>query len=261
MKDDTPFDWGVHTLPPEGDVELALGPLQLHLRRIAGEIRIRFFRTDELHRPAPAADEEDLWIRWIPSRDWSGELALTPGFPDRPVVVRPDNEFRLMQESEARIYIRIPLELHVEALGPHRHTLLQVPTRVLSDTWWGSPEEGRLHYFLDTKARRTMADHEFKEHLAICPMELRNVSDEDLLVSRIALDTKYLTLYKDGTRLWSDETTVRYRGDDQESSLSVTGRPPREAPEAELVRPAREDMGRSFRASTFARQIRSSFRF
>lgn len=251
-RDDTPFDWGVHTLAEDGRMEVAIGPLELEVVRTAGEIRIA-----RHHKGTPRPPRESKWVRWVPAPDWTGEIALTPALPGRPVVVRPDNEFRLTQGSEARIYVRVPLDVEIEALGPHRASLLRIPTRVLSDTWWGSTEEGELHYYLDTKARRAMADSEFLEHLAVCPVQLANASTEDLPVERVALHTEYLTLYRDGTRIWSDETRVRYRGDDEESSVRVGGAPPPEAPEAEQVRKARERMSRGFSARTFAR-IRSS---
>lgn len=257
MRDDTPFDWGTFTLDEEGSRELAIGPLHLKLRRTSGEIRISYWREGDENRFIHAGGQ-DRWIRWVPAPGWSGELALTPGLPGRPVVVRPEHEFRLVQDAEARIYVRLPLELHIEALGARRHTLLQVATQLLSDTWWGSTESGELHYFLDTQARRTMAEEEFLEHLAICPLQLRNGSQEDLTVSRISLQTGYLSLYRDGTRLWSDETTVRYRGAQEDSNLRVAGAPPAEAPGAELMRAARERVDRGFSATTFARHLRSS---
>lgn len=257
MKDDTAFDWGTRSLRQGEDLEVALGPLHLRLRRTAGEIRIAYWREGE---GAEALDRRgaagaDHWTRWVPNSRWSGELDLAPSLPSRPLVVRPDSEFKLMQNSEARIYVRIPLEVHIRAEG---NTLLQVPTHVLSDTWWGSTEAGELHYFLDTQARRQVAEEEFEEHLAVCPVHLENRSPEDLTVSRISLQTDFLTIYRDGTRLWSDTTTVRYRGADEESALRVAGAPPDEAPEAELISDARRPLGRGFSARTFARQLRSS---
>ncbi len=257
MKDDTSFDWGTRSLHDGEELEVALGPLQLRIRRISGEIRLAYRREGDgaeavdLRGPAGA----DRWIRWVANPEWSGEFDLAPSLPTRPLVVRPDNEFRLMQDSEARIYVRVPLEVRVQALG---HTLLQVPTHVLSDTWWGSTEAGDLHYFLDTQARRHVDDEEFEEHLAVCPVQLRNRSAEDLMVSRISLQTEFLTIYRDGTRLWSDATTVRYRGAEEESDLRVAGEPPDEAPQGQLVSVARQPLGRGFSARTFARQIRSS---
>ena len=205
----------------------------------------------DLRGPAVA----DHWTRWVANSGWSGELDLAPSLPTRPLVVRPDSEFRLMQNSEARIYVRVPLEVRIRADG---NTLLEVPTHVLSDTWWGSTEVGELHFFLDTQARRRVAEEEFEEHLAVCPVHLENRSPEDLTVSRISLQTDFLTLYRDGTRLWSDTTSVRYRGVDEESTLRVAGVPPDEAHEAVLVSGARRPLGRGFSARTFARQLRSS---
>ena len=164
-----------------------------------------------------------------------------------------------MEDSEARIFVRVPLELHVEATGTRRHTLLQVPTTVLSDTWWGSTESGELHYALDTQARRRVEDAAFREHLAVCPVQLKNRSTEDLTVSRISLQTDYLPLFRDGTRLWGGVTTVRYRGADEDSDLRVADEPPDEAPGAVLIAPSRRPLGRSFSARTFARQLRSTF--
>lgn len=260
MKDDTAFDWGTHRLEEGEDLEVAFGPLHLRVRRRVGEIRLAFWRSEEGGMaPTVGKVDADRWIRWVPSPDWEGELDLAPGLPARPLVVRPDQEFRLMEDSEARIYVRVPLELGVEALsGTRRRSLLRVPTRVLSDTWWGSTESGELHYSLDTQARREVDDSEFEEYLAVCPVQLRNASPEDLTVSRISLQTEFLSLYREGTRLWGDTTTVRYRGAFEESDLRVGGAPPTEAPEAVLIRGARREVSRGFSARTFARQLRSS---
>lgn len=249
MKDDTAFDWGTHTVHEGEETALALGPLQLHFVKQAGEIRVAYRREGE--------PSELHWSRWAPSPGWDGQLALVPALPDRPVVVKPENEFWLLKGSEARIYVRVPLHLRVEATGSSPRTLLRLPTVVLSDTWWGSPAVGELCYFLDISARRTMPETDFLEHLVICPLQLVNRSDDELLVTRIALRTDYLSIYRDGSRIWSDETRVKYRGDHEDSSLSVSGQAPGEATEATLMGEAEERMGRGFSARTFAR-IRSS---
>mgnify|MGYP001822416994 FL=1 len=260
MKDDTAFDWGTHSLEDAEDLEVALGPLRLRIWRTSGEIRLAYWRENEVAGLVDPRDPSgpDRWIRWVPTPGWSGQLQLTPILPTRPLVVRPDHAFRLMQDSEARIYVRVPVELQVE-VGDR--TLLQVPTRVLSDTWWGSTEVGKLHYFLDTQARRQLGDGDFEEHLAMCPVQLRNGSPEELTVHRISLQTEFLSLYRDGTRLWSDTTTVRYRGADEDSDLRFGGKAPQEAPDAELIGLARRSVGRGFSARTFARQLRSSLKW
>lgn len=246
--DDTAFDWGTHQVPEDRVKSLRFGPLEILFTRRAGEIRLGTRRD---------GDGDIRWSRWAPAGDWDGRLVLRPVFPDRPVVVKPEDEFWLMEDADARIFVRVPLVVQVSAPGPALRILVEIPTVVLSDTWWGSPEEGELCYYVDTRARRSMEEGDFLEHSCACPVQLVNRSPDDLLVNRIALRPVYLAIYRDGNRIWSDVTTVRYRGEEEGSTLEVSGRPPDEAREPELLTPAIQTMSRGFSARTFAR-LRSS---
>lgn len=241
---DTSFDWGEHPVPDDGIARLSVGPLELRFTQRASEIRLSLARTGERGEPR--------WRRWAATDGWNGRIRLSPTLPDRTVVVKPDDEFSLMREARARIFVRVPLSVRVEALGDRSTALLTVPTVILSDTWWGTQDEGELCYFLDTKARRRVQDEDFAEHLCICPLELRNRSQDDLLVTRIALRTRYLTVYRDGDQIWADETRVGYRGEVEGSSLEVAGTPPAEAGEPVLMSAPLEPMDRGFSARTFA---------
>jgi hypothetical protein len=242
MNSDTPFDWGEHAVEPGIETRLQLGPLELAFTQESGEIRLLF--------------NDPPWSRFVAS-DWNGRIRLSPLLPDRLVVVKPENEFWLLSGARARIYVRVPLMVRVEALGTRPRSLVDIPTEAMSDTWWGTPEEGELAYWLDTRARQDVQPGEFEEHLCICPLQLENSSLEELTVDRIALRVDYLSVYRDGTRLWSDETRVHFLGTDVESRIEMAGRPPAEAPEATRVTGPRLAMSRGFTARTFAR-IRSS---
>lgn len=246
MTIDTPFDWGDHEVPEGSPHVLRLGPLRLHFTRVSDEIRLAWGRNDD----------EPEWTRWAPAA-WDGRIRLSPVHPDRLVVVQPQDDFWLMRGARARIYLRVPLHVQVEALGSSAQSLLRVPTQVLSDTWWGTPEEGELGYWLDTRARREMHDDEFLEHLCVCPLQLENTSRDDLLVDRIALRVAHLSVFREGERLWADETRVRYLGEDAGSRIEMAGRPPSEASGAERISPPAAPMVRGFTARTFAR-LRSS---
>lgn len=249
MSDDTAFDWGTHQVPEDRTKTLRFGPLELHFTRKAGELRLAARRDGE--------SRELRWSRWAPSAEWDGRLGLAPAFPDRPLVVKPEDDFWLMKGARARIFVRVPMVVQVSALGTAPRVFSEIPTTILSDTWWGNPEEGEHCYFLDTMARRVMAEADFLEHLCACPLQLVNRSPDDLLVTRIALRPAYLSVYRDDTRLWSDVTTVRYRGEEEGSDLEVAGHPPEEARDPFLITPAERTMGRAFSARTFAR-LRSS---
>jgi hypothetical protein len=247
---DTGFDWKVIPVPSSGTGHLAVGPLHLHLRMVDDELRIGHGTEDE-------GAEGARWSRWAPRKDWNRELRLRPVLPARTVVVRPEEEFWLGQGATARIYVRVPVGVQIEAGDRPDTALLTLPTQVLSDTWWGSAEEGELCYYLETTARRVMRPEEYVEHRCVCAIDLVNDSDHALLVDRIALRTAYLAIYRDGERLLGNTTRVRYRGADLESELSVEDGPPADAESPVLMTPAEERMARGFTARTFAR-LRSS---
>jgi hypothetical protein len=241
-----PPPWGIHEVGGADELQLRLGPLSIHLRSVDGEIHA-LHGHDEGTEPA--------WTRWAAAR-WDGRVQLTPVFPDRPLVVEPEMGFWLLRGAEARIYVRVPLWVHLEALGENRTSLLRIPTVPASDTWWGSLAEGELCYWLPTTARRGVEDSLFQPHLAMCPVQLVNGSADSLPVEKIALRVAYLSLFAHGHRIWADETRVRYQGDAEGSHLGVAGTAPAEAPGATRLAEPRLRMTRGFRALTFAR-IRS----
>jgi hypothetical protein len=236
--------WGIHDLSKTHGLDLRIGPLDLRLEQREGEVWIRHGDGGGLASKG---------TRWATTSDWDGRVALTPAFPDRPVVVEPEGGFWLVRGARARIYVRVPLWVHLEALGRERTSLLSVPTVTGSDTWWGTYQEGELCYWFATSARRSVEGSLFQEHLAMCPVQLENRSSDSLPVERIALRVGYLSLYSEHGRIWADETTVRYQGEAEGTHLDIAGEPPPEAREANLLVPARLKLTRGLRALTFSR--------
>lgn len=241
--------WGTHEVPRGGEIDIRVGPLHLTVREHAGEVQVTHRREDQ------ARPEEPSRARFAPL-SWDRTLTLRPAFPDRSVVVVPEDPFRLLEGAEARIYVRLPLFAVLEVQGRSGPAVLaRVPTHRYSDTWWGGPTDGALSYWLSTTARREVSPELFEDHLAVCPLQLVNRSEGDLDVEKISLQAGFLSLYARERRLWADETRVRYQGEAEGSTLDMAGAPPREEPEAELVLPPRERMARGFRSRTFARLL------
>lgn len=257
--------WSVHDLEEGVDRRFEIGPLGLRVRWIAGELWLAHARTEDegtrddgtIQRrtgpdtPEALLDEPEEWARWSAGGD-GVKLRLTPVFPDRPLVVGPEHSFHLLRGARVGIYIRVPLWVRVELLGRQETVVTEIPTLVLSDTWFGDVTEGELCYYLPTTARREVTPELFEPHLAICPLQLSNPSEDDLAVEKIALRVAHLSIFGRGDELWSDRTRVQYRGEAIGSDLRITGRPPEEAPGAELITPPRTPMGRGLRARTFA---------
>lgn len=261
-----PAPWGRHPLPDDEPLSLELGPLLLRARRRAGEVWLAHEPGDWTRAgraaagartgagPAGGGEDPEDWVRW-PLPDAGTELELTPILPTRPLVAEPEFAFRLLPRARARIFVRVPLWVRVSVpLEGEARELTEVPTVTLSDTWWGTPTEGELCWWLSTTARREVTSEVFEPHVAVCPLALVNRSDDELPVEKIAVRVAHLTLFSDEGRLWADGTRIRYRGVEEGSDLEFSGRPPDEAPDAvRVVEPREEAPSRGFHARTFAR--------
>lgn len=263
MGDTTPdglsLPWGRHALESGETLDVEVGPLALWIRSRADEIWVAHDPGDWTRtgrgsdRRPPSRPDVGDWVRW-PVPGEPGEVALSPVFPPRPVVVEPAHSFRLLPRAEARVFVRIPLWARLALPSADGRTLAEVPSVVLSDTWWGTPFEGELCYWLATTARREVPPDVFGPHLAMCPLRLSNRSDDELPVEKIALRVAHLSLFGEDGHLWADETRVRYRGVDEGSEVEITGSRPGEAGDAvKAAEPRVTPPRRGFRARTFSR--------
>lgn len=184
-------------------------------------------------------------------------MELRPALPDRTVVLKPEQAFRLLPRAEARVYIRVPLWLRIELpLSEDGNSLLleSIPSLAMSDTWWGGFMEGELTYWLPTTARREIPAELHIPHVAVCPLQMTNESDMDLEVEKLAFRVAHLSLFVDAEgHLWGDETRVSYRGEVEGSQIDMSGGPPPDAGHALLVATPRAPLQKGFRARTFQR--------
>lgn len=246
------FDWGRHRIPSHGAFSASLGTLTLHVEYRDEEIWVACHEVPE-DESAPAPDPPDTtWSRWA-ADERPEELDIHPVLPDRSLVLRPENPFSLLPGARARVYVRLPLWVRVSLPGSGNAVLVEAPSRVLSDSWWGSPTEGKLCYWLDITARRSVGRELFRPDRIICPLHLRNDAPEDLPVEKLLLRTEHLSVFRGQASLWADEVRVRYRGEEEDSEVDVTGRPPPDAPGAPRLTHPRMPMVRGFRARTFER--------
>lgn len=251
--------WGRHALDAGETLTLEVGPLTLRVRSTADEVWVAHDPGDWTRtgrgaaRGTPSPPEAGDWARWpVPAEP--GGISLSPVFPPRPVVVEPEHSFRLLPRAEARVFVRVPLWARLALPPADGRALAEVPAVVLSDTWWGTPTDGELCYWLSTTARREVSADVFAPHLAVCPLRLSNRSDDELPVEKIVLRVAHLSIFGGEGRLWADETRVRYRGVDEGSDVEVAGSRPREAGDAVRVADPREPPpSRGFRARTFSR--------
>lgn len=239
--------WGALRLDDGETRSVDLGTLRLVVRRTAEEVWVQAQRTPHLQEP----DDGD-WQRWSAAAE-SG-VAIRPAMPDRLLVVSHEHSYHLPPKREAKVYVRIPLFVQV-VLQPGRHeqVLVDVPSVVLSDTWWGTLEEGELGYWLTTKARAALTEDLFLPHFGVCPLCLTNDSGDALPVQRFALQVVHLSLFSDGRKTWTDQVRVRYEGSPDGSEIRFGEEPPDEAAGARLLAGPRVSAARGIHMRTFDR--------
>lgn len=247
--------WGDRPVPAPGEAQrLDVGPLTVWLRAENGELWITHSRAaggEEPDRSLPAGAQ---WSRWALPEE-QRHLRLSPVFPDRPLVVKPEHAFTLMRRASARIYMRVPIWVRVEVMdrpGGRRALLTEIPTVLLSETWWGDVRDGELAYWLTTKGRRKPMLDLLDAHQVVSAVQLDNLSDDDLQVEKLSLRVEHLSVYEKDGWLWAEEVRLEYHGEDEGTDIKMADNPPPEAAGAREIAPPRVQ-GRSFKARTFAR--------
>ncbi len=243
---DANIQWSALGVSPQGCRNLRLGPLTLHARRSCDEWQIALERqraargavSGEITAVDENLDAEGLdWHRWVVA-DASGGLELLPAMPDRPVVVRPDHPITIPAREKAKFYVSVPVWVRVLA-RPAGNVLLDVPSLVMSNIWYGDFMEGELCYSLTSRARRELAApgaDEFSR--AVCPVVVANDAAEELRLERLCIRVQHIGVLEGSGRLWTNRVDVEFRGGDRGEHITYGRSAPDECPEArQLTQP------------------------
>lgn len=243
--------WGQALTLNESPAGWAFGALHLWCKKISDELWLAFRYSEVEGEKTQAPQHDDLtWSRWVlKSRD--SKIRCVPVFPDRPLVVKPEYPFRIIKGSRARIYVQVPVWIRIEQAGRKPVTITDIPTVILSKTWFGTPTEGEHCYWMPSSTRRQIEPQAMKPFATICPVHIINSSNDELLVEKLALRVERLSIFKLADQLWSDETRVTYRGSGAVSKIDMSGKAPVEAKQAVLLSEPRRPAGKGFAARTF----------
>ena len=250
--------WGEYELELDEAVKWEIGPLHLWLRRSRSEWRLAhdwleedsaewsFFRAAEL--PEDGAGTE----RFAVSETTSG-VRLRPLPAARAVVARPKTPFRVLPGQRARVFLSSPLWVEIGVGGGVAPTLLrELPTKRLSDTWFGATtREGELSYALKTSARTSLEEMPRADYRLLTPVVIENRATDPLLVERLSVPVPYLSIYgADSGAVWSEEVGMLRTEDGDMAELDVRDGAPAEATGATKLSEPRlvAEKGHLFRA-------------
>ncbi len=248
-----------------GEVELELGetalwrigPFRLWLQRGAAEWRSAHDQLDtdestdwELAR-AVEWPEEGVNCERFAVTETGSAVQLRPATADRPLVARPRTPFRILPGQESRVFISAPLWAEIR-VGSGALALREIPTKRLSDTWFGSTtREGELCYALKTSARTDLEELPRAAYRIVTPVVIENRGTDPLLVERMNIPVPFLSIYSSAEgEAWSEEVHMVWTESGDMAELDLRDGPPAEVAGApRLSEPRRvAEKGHLFRA-------------
>lgn len=206
---------------------LAVGALDLYLRRGAHDWMAAWDRTDDgddrwLREDAiPVRVDQDA-LRWnrFAVQPKTRTLRIQPCFPSRPVVIRPAAPYLILPGDKVQFFMSIPASVRLSTDEGTPATLGEEAVNPMSKTWFGDPESGELCFAARVQAVRSPDAVETRPHRIICPVRMKNVSDEPLAFERFCLRVSFLSLYQGGDQFWSNEVGVTYKGPSEISRVA-----------------------------------------
>jgi hypothetical protein len=232
--------------------------LTVWLKRSGEDWYLASRRSDKETAPGPLREIKESRIpkdpsfsRWVVGGDLS-TVQFIPAMPDRSIVVRPAAPLRVPADRDALFFTSIPVWVRVTAGSPEGITLCELPSLILSNTWFGEPTAGELCYALRTGAVRTLEEIETRAYAAICPVTVRNRAPKELNFERLCVRVEYLSVYQSPDRLWTNELDVRFQGEEQSSQITIGREAPGYAKQLTKVCGARQPAERTLLKQSFS---------
>ena len=245
--------WEPIRIEKDETLSIQLGSLNLWIHRGEKEWHVASeHRANEMERLSVARGREMTnldWTRWVVNEQVD-EVKLHPCMPDRRVIVRAEMPVRRLPNQSVQFYIGVPVWV-VVSLDDRFRNLTEVPSMVLSNSWFGPTTDGELCYAMRTTAKLRQEDLQPHPHRAVVPFEIRNLSDETLDFTRLCLHMHNLRIYQGRERMWTNQGRATYRGEDKWSRVVYARGVPPFDEARRLIGKAREPVDRSAILRTF----------
>jgi hypothetical protein len=195
--------------------------------------------------------EDLLWNRYI-VQDTSAKFQLVPALPNRAVVVSPEFPIKLAPKSGTVFYMSIPLWVQIMTGTKKKTLLMEIPSQILSNTWFGDALTGELCYALTTRARREVAETAEMEHRIICPVHVWNSGTDPLDFQKLCVHVEHLRVYGGTRHLWSNEVSITYMGEEHPSEIRYEERMPKNEKECQVLSMEREPAQKNIISKSFS---------
>ncbi len=224
--------WDSHKIEVKKDYHWKIGSLDLWVRKADDEWLIAYAQVcEDLDSKKsiiakPQKKPEDIgWNRFVID-DTSRIVQLVPVLQDRAIVVGSEIPVKILPGNKALFFMSVPIWVRVYVGENKKVMLTEIPTIVLSNTWFGDPMTGELGYTLKTTARRSMGELRISPQRAVCPVRVKNDTQSQLDFQRLSVHVEHLRVYRGSKRLWTNEVHIDFFGDDLPSRIDFSDKMP-----------------------------------
>ncbi len=218
-------------LPDRNSFYLQIGNLEVWLIKQKESIAVSYSYSKEYVSQAVANEldstplfPESSWQRYMTGKE-NSEIIISPVWNEQPVVVRPSMPVVLPPHNSMLLFVELPITLQI-SLAEKSLKLCSIMTSQLSNTWFGSIEEGALCLALKTPAKNHFEDLLSGDSHVVMPLSIVNKSSQDLSFQRLLLSPSDLAILKGESMLWTSCANVHYHGKDKWSRISFESKRP-----------------------------------
>jgi len=181
----------------------------------------------------------------------SNSLVITPSLQHKPLVFK-GNKMLIAPHQRLTFFLRIPLILQIYFSKIQNDNLIkEIPSRRLSDTWFGEPDDGVAAFAMGSEYQLSFTDIELSELETVCPVTVHNNWDQQLEIQRLIIKADNLTLYRNGSKIVSSVVKLEYKGQDTISSATYGTSKLYHGENPEIVAKARTDDTKSLLKANF----------
>ncbi|NDV63171.1 hypothetical protein G0Q06_11965 [Puniceicoccales bacterium CK1056] len=188
------------------------------------------------------------------------EVRFQPTVPDRPLVVKPEHPVVIPVGELGLFFVLMPvfISIRVEDKGKEIELGI-VPSRQLSDTWFGHPTVGEFCYSLPFAAERDFSVLNPYPHHVVCPIQIKNRSDESLVFEKLCFRPNYVSLYCGNRHLWSSKVGIKHDGNFKGTNIRYEGLQPEMEDDALKVASAVKQTDKGLHRLTFHSGFKNDF--
>lgn len=195
--------------------------------------------------------EDSEWQTFIGDKR-TDSVSVLPSLPDRPIVIMPTSNYKVLPNKSVLLYIPIPPWLQFYAGNNKKENLFyECHSEELSSTWFGEPDSGSLAYSFPFNLSQAMSPPAESGQSIICPIRLNNNSTEILDVQRLLLHCEYLNVYSEGKQLFANETKIKFKGEQNVSDVQYSNHAPSMLKNAVQIASARVTKSQSVITKSF----------